>query len=39
MPIPVLFGAIWPERDHTRQIRAFAAEVVPAVREALARKT
>ncbi|ANS62951.1 coenzyme F420-dependent N(5),N(10)-methylenetetrahydromethanopterin reductase [Streptomyces lincolnensis] len=30
---------IWPERDHTRQISAFAAEVVPAVREALARKT
>ncbi|WP_230529104.1 LLM class flavin-dependent oxidoreductase, partial [Streptomyces coeruleorubidus] len=30
---------IWPERDHGQQIRAFAAEVVPAVREALARKT
>ncbi|MFE9446400.1 hypothetical protein ACFYO2_47705 [Streptomyces sp. NPDC006602] len=26
---------IWPERDHAEQIRAFAAEVVPAVRETL----
>jgi alkanesulfonate monooxygenase SsuD/methylene tetrahydromethanopterin reductase-like flavin-dependent oxidoreductase (luciferase family) len=30
---------IWPERDHTRQISAFATDVVPAVREALAHTT
>ncbi|MFI9566144.1 LLM class flavin-dependent oxidoreductase [Streptomyces rishiriensis] len=30
---------IWPERDHAQQIRAFTAEVVPAVREALAQET
>ncbi|GAA1908847.1 LLM class flavin-dependent oxidoreductase [Streptomyces sodiiphilus] len=29
---------IWPEDDHDRQIRVFAAEVVPAVREALRRE-
>ncbi|MCX4993594.1 LLM class flavin-dependent oxidoreductase [Streptomyces sp. NBC_00568] len=29
---------IWPERDHAEQIRAFATEVVPAVREALKRR-